>query len=63
LATIDHNFDTFNFKVLLWFIETSKNIIRANKVADRRKFLIGEVETSLATLDTHPWISNTFSSN
>jgi hypothetical protein len=63
LVTVDHDFDTFNFEASLWFIETSKNIVRANKVADRRNFLIGKVETSPATLDTHPCISNTFSSN
>jgi hypothetical protein len=63
LAVVNHDFDTYDSEASPWSIETSRSIIGANKVVDKRKFLIGEVETSLATSDTHPWISNTFSSN
>jgi hypothetical protein len=62
LAAINHDYDTYDSEALPWSIETSRSIIGANKTIDRKKFLIGEVEASLATLDTHPWISNTFSS-
>jgi hypothetical protein len=63
LAVIDHDSDTFDSKASPWSIETSKNIIGANKIVDRKKLFIGEIEASQATLNTHPWISNTFSSN
>ncbi len=62
LATIDHDYDTFDFEASPWFLETSRSIIRAIKQLIG-KFLIEEVEASLATSNTCPWISNVFSSD
>ncbi len=63
LAVIDHDSDTSNFEASPWSIETSRNILGANKIVNWKKLFIGEIEASQATLNTHPWISNTFSSN
>lgn len=61
-AAFDIDSDASNSEATAWFIERSRSIIGANKAADWRKILLGEVKASPATSDTCPWISNNYSS-